>query len=93
MKMTRVGEIVEIEIVPRQLGNRSGIGENVAPRFVVQDHGESSRDCARNCAHLRHIHPALLQTFERDLAERIVTDAGLKSHAAAESGQIMRHNG
>jgi hypothetical protein len=35
----------------------------------------------------------LLQSFERDLAERIVTDAGLKSDTAAECGKIVRDDG
>ena len=41
---------------------------------------------------MRHIDPALLQSLERDLPEWIVADAGLKSDAAAERGQIVRHD-
>jgi len=45
MKVARVGEVIEIEIIPRQLRNGSCVRENVAPLFVIQDHGQAG--CGR----------------------------------------------
>ena len=90
--MARVGEVVEVEIVPGSFRDRSRIGENVAPRSVMQDHGEARRDRARNRAHQRYVDAALLQAIECDLSERVVADAGLKSDAAAECGQVVSHD-
>jgi len=37
MKVAGVGQVIEIEIVPGEFGDRSGVGENVAPILVMQD--------------------------------------------------------
>src|SRR5580704_3318778 len=92
MKVARVGEVVEVEIVPGSFGDGSGIGEDVAPGLVMQDYGESGGDGAGDATDYRHVDAALLQAVERDLAEGVVADAGLKSDAAAECGQVVGNN-
>src|SRR5277367_1456314 len=92
MKVARVGEVVEVEILPGCFRNRARISKNVAPRGMVQNHSESGRGRTWNAAHERHIDSAVLQSVERDLSQGVVADAGLKPDAAAECGEVVRDN-
>ncbi len=58
--------------------------------FVMQDHGEAGCGCAWNDANLGDIDSTFLQSLERNPAQRIVSDARLKSYAAAQCGKIVR---
>src|SRR5580698_6472591 len=58
----------------------------------MQDYRETRRGCAGDAAHARDVDAALLETVEGDLSEGVVADAGLKADAAAECGQVVRHD-
>ena len=90
MKVARVGEVIEIEIVPPQLRDRSCIRKNVAPLRVMEDHGDARCGCPWNDADLGDIDSAFLQPLQRNPAQRIVSNARLKSYPAAECRKIMR---
>ena len=58
----------------------------------MQNHGDAGCSCARNGTYARDIYAALLQAPQRDLAQRIVADARLKSDTAAKDGEIVGHD-
>src|SRR5215471_967890 len=93
MEVARIGEIVEIEIVPGQLGNGSHISKDVAPRVVVENHGESGGAWAGDAPDQSSVDATLLEAFERNMAEGVVANAGLKSHATAEHGKVVGDDG
>src|SRR5579864_2453681 len=92
MKMAGVGEVVEIEVRKRQIKNRSRIGENVALQLALQDYRESRLTFSGNSSDLAYIHTTGGQPIDRNLAERVIADAGDKSYPASECGQIVRNN-
>src|SRR5579863_2593848 len=93
MEVARVGEVVEVEIIPAEFGDSAGISENVAPAGAGQDHGESGLGCVANHAHMRDIDPGLAQAVESDVAEIVIADARLEADAAAEGSQVVSHDG
>src|SRR5215471_16448731 len=93
MEVARIGEIVEIEIVPGQLGNGSHISKDVAPRVVVENHGESGGAWAGDAPDQSSVDAALPEALERDVAEGVVANAGLKSYATAEHGKVVGDDG
>src|SRR6201993_4433172 len=92
MKMAGVGEVVEIEVRKRQIKNRSRISEYVAFTLALQDHRQPGLGFAGNSSDLAYIHATGGQPIDRNLAERIVADAGDKSYPASERAQIVRNN-
>src|SRR3974390_3062226 len=93
MEVMGVCQVGEVEILPARFCDRSGIGEDIAPGFVMQDHSEACGDCAGDAPYLRHAASALLDALDRQPAELIVADASLKADAAAKGGEIVRHDG
>src|SRR5579863_1916408 len=97
MKVSGVGQVFEVEIVPAEFGDGAGVGENVAPSGAGQDDGESARGCAIGCgrdhAHAGNIYARMAETIERNLAEVVVGDARLKADSAAQRGEIVGDDG
>ena len=89
MKMTRVGKIIQVEILPAQLCNGSHIGQDIPPLLMMQDYRKAGGCLACGYANFGDVDATLAQSFERDSAERIISNARLKSHAASERRQIM----
>src|ERR1700751_1917828 len=89
MKMARIRKIIEVKVFPSQFGDGSRIGKNVAPCVVVQDDRQSGSAFAFDLSYARNIHAAFGKPLKSDLAQRIVANAGLKSNAAAERGEVV----
>src|SRR5580698_2312767 len=89
MEVARGTHVIKIEILKAQLGDGSGIGQNVAMRFVRQNKSYTRFRAARDT---RKIHASFSQALHGQDPERIVTGLGDESHAAAEGREIVRQD-
>src|ERR1017187_3320262 len=89
MEVTRGCQIIEVEILKAQLGDRTGIGEDVALDSMRQNEGYAGL-CAMH--HAGKVHTARAQAFHRQLSEGIFAGLGDEPHAAAKSSQVMRQD-
>src|SRR5579863_233533 len=92
MKMSRVGEVIEVEILPGEFGDRSHVGECVAPAIVLKIDGKAGSCGTGNGADARGIHGTLLKTLQGELAEWVIAHARLKTDAASERSQVVGHD-
>src|SRR5439155_9451161 len=92
MKMAGVGEILEVEVFPAKLGHGSRIRKDIATGFMVEHDRETGLGLAGSPAHSGHISATFFETLERDLPQRVVPDARLKSHAGAKRGEVVGHD-
>src|ERR1017187_9623133 len=92
MKVSRVDQILQVEIIPVQFGNRARISEDIAPAVVLQDDGQSGLGRTGNLPQARDIHATFDQARQRHGSQLIVADARLEAHAAAQRGEVVNKN-
>src|SRR6266446_8590242 len=91
MKVSRVGQIVEIKMVPSEFSNSSGIGQDVAPALTLENDAEACLNRIHPVNQGR-VHPGFSEELQRHAAEMVVADTRLKTYSAAECGQIVGDN-
>src|SRR5258708_40127977 len=91
MKMPRGSQIIEVEILQPQLGDRAEICQYVAVPFVWKDHGYA-RASALRPYDSSYIDSGSEETCERQFSQLVVAHFRDESHPAAERREIVRYD-